>query len=257
MYKNNNDSNNNKTVVTSYAKRLFNIKKKIFPKIGDDRIHRLLIDEESLKYITFASAAQQITNIIMNNLSDLPCPDDKINIDRWNLMPLVERMKKLVITEMTAGVGGNVLNFAKYFKYVNAIEIDKIRYRYLTQNVLTYEFENVNCYNDDSVNLLIKNDDIVQDIIFFDPPWGGKNYKKYATLRLTFGDFTIEDICKKLFQRNRNSMIIIKLPNNYDFDYLQNECQEYSITKHCLDRMTIIVLKKIYMNAIDNDILEE
>ena len=119
-------------------------------------------------------------------------------------------MKQLVITEMTAGVGGNILNFAKYFKYVNAIELDQLRYKYLSKNVQLYELNNVNCYQDDSIHLLLENNDLVQDIIFFDSPWGGKNYKLYANLRLTFGNFSVENICQMLFQRDHNKMIVLK-----------------------------------------------
>jgi len=152
-------------------------------------------------------------------------------------------MKYEVITEMTAGVGGNVLNFAKYFKYVNAIEIDPIRYNYLDKNIILYDFENVNCYNEDSINFLIDKNDIVQDILFFDPPWGGKDYKLFSNLKLTFGPYSIENVCKLLFQKKYNKMIIMKLPNNYDFNFMIEELKEYRLSKYVLDRMTIVVVK--------------
>lgn len=218
------------------------LKKIIFPPISEEKISQLMIDDESIKYITFNSSAQEITNIIMNNLSDFPCPTT-INNKKWESKFLDKRMKYLVITEMTAGVGGNVLNFAKYFKYVNAIEIDPIRYSYLDKNIKLYEYDNVNCYNNDSINLLIKADDIVQDIVFFDPPWGGKDYKLFTKLRLKFGSYNIETVCHILFQRTRNKMIIMKLPNNYDFDYLISELKDYRVSKFVLDRMTMIVVK--------------
>ena len=178
----------------------------------------------------------------MNNLSDFPCPES-IDKEKWNSKSLDKKMKKLVITEMTAGVGGNVLNFANYFKYVNAIEIDATRYNYLSKNIKLYDHNNVNCYNNNSLNLLIDKDDIVQDIIFFDPPWGGKNYKFYSSLRLKFEQYSIENVCKILFERSHNKMIVMKLPNNYDFEFLNEELKDYRITKISLERMTIIVVK--------------
>jgi 16S rRNA G966 N2-methylase RsmD len=224
-------------------RNIISLKKLIFPPISNEKISQLMIDDESIKYITFTSSAQEITNIIMNNLGDFPCPVTSNN-QKWIMKSLDKKMKNLVITEMTAGVGGNVLNFAKYFKYVNAIEINTIRYNYLNKNIKLYDFNNVNCYNDDSLCLLINKDDIVQDIIFFDPPWGGKDYKLFTNLRLKFGNFSIENVCKVLFQRERNKMIVIKLPNNYDFDFFNEELKDYQISKFVLDKMTIIVVKK-------------
>ena len=227
----------------TYSHRnIISLKKLIFPPISEEKICELMIDDESIKYITFNTSAQEITNIVMNSLSDFPCPLS-YKKQKWESKPLNKRMKHLVVTEMTAGVGGNVLNFAKYFKYVNAIEIDTMRYNYLDKNVRLYEYDNVNCYNDNSLALLVKNDDIVQDIIFFDPPWGGNNYKLFKKLKLKFESFNIENICRILFQRNRNKMIVMKLPNNYDFDYLNSELNDYRVSKFDLDRMTIIVIK--------------
>lgn len=223
-------------------RNILSLKKMIFPLISDDKLNQIMIDDESIKYITFTSCAQEITNIIMNNLLDFPCPES-FNSQKWESKSLDKRMKKLVITEMTAGVGGNVLNFARYFKYVNAIEIDTLRYNYLNKNIKIYGFDNVNCYNDDSLNLLIKKDDISQDIIFFDPPWGGKYYKQYTNLRLTFGEETIENVCKILLQEPHNKMIVMKLPNNYDFDYLYEELKNYKTSKIFLERMVVIVIK--------------
>jgi 16S rRNA G966 N2-methylase RsmD len=223
-------------------RNILSLKKLIFPPIAHDKIGQLMIDDESIKFITFASSAQEITNIIMNNLLDFPCPDTN-DLDKWKLKSLDKKMKYLVITEMTAGVGGNVLNFANYFKYVNAIEIDNLRYNYLNKNIKLYGYNNVNCYNADSLNLLMEKDDIAQDIVFFDPPWGGKNYKLFSALRLKFGMYSIENICKILFQRSRNKMIIMKLPNNYDFDHMSKELKEFRFSKISLDRMTIVILK--------------
>lgn len=223
-------------------RNVIKLKKIIFPPIADNKLSQLQIDPDSYKFITFASSAQEITNVIMNSLIDFPCPKGE-NETTWYNKNLIDKMEKLVITEMTAGVGGNVFSFAKYFKYVNAIEIDDTRYCYLKKNINLYGFCNINCYNEDSINLLIRRDDIAQDIVFFDPPWGGSGYKKFDTLRLDFGEYTIENICHLLFQRECTKMIVVKLPNNYDFTYFKTKMNDYRITLTQLDKMTIIVLK--------------
>jgi len=227
-------------------KNYYTLKKLIFPPLANGDMCQLKIDDESIKYITFYVSAQEITNIIMNNLDDFPCPNPSIK-HKWNSLSMTNRMSELVITEMTAGVGGNVLNFANYFKYVNGIEIDPIRCQYLQSNIELYGFMNVNHYCDDAVKLLIDEDNLVQDIIFFDPPWGGKDYKNFTKLRLQFGPKadSIEDICKSLFKKPRNKMIVLKLPNNYDFEYFISELEPYRVILFNLDRMAIVIVKKI------------
>jgi 16S rRNA G966 N2-methylase RsmD len=223
-------------------RNIMSLKRLIFPPISKDKMNNLMIDDESIKYITFSSSAQEITGLIMNNLNDFPCPSNQ-ELDKWMPLSPIKRMNQLVITEMTAGVGGNVLNFAKYFKYVNAIEIDTTRYNYLHRNVKLYDHENVNCYNADSIKMLIEGDDIVQDIVFFDPPWGGKDYKLFTNLKLNFGQYTIEEVCCRLLAREQTKMIVMKLPNNYDFDHLRNALNNFNISKYNLDRMTIVIVK--------------
>lgn len=228
-------------------RNILGLRRTIFPPIEESKLSLLQIDEESIRYITFHTSAQEITNVIMNNLFDFPCPPSAKE-STWVGKSLDKKMKKLVITEMTAGVGGNVLNFANHFKYVNAIEINQLRYKYLSKNVKVYGFDNVNCYCQDSLELLIEKDDLKQDLIFFDPPWGGPDYKIHQGLRLRFGKYQIEEVCQLLLEKDQNKMVVIKLPNNYDFDYLEKELNRYRVSKYCLSRMTIVVVKNYPAN---------
>nr|WBF70685.1 hypothetical protein [Megavirus caiporensis] len=228
---------------------IFNLKKLIFPPIIDAKINKIMIDTESIKYITFNTSAQEITNIIINSVNDFPCPLGK-EPDYWISLNNQDKAKNLIITEMTAGVGGNVLNFAKYFKFVNAIEINKIRYDYLKSNVELYEYGNVNFYNDNSADLLIRQDNIIQDIIFFDPPWGGRDYKLHKTLRLDFDKISIESICDELLKKSKAKIIVMKLPSNYDFDFMFETLKIYKIDKFILDKMVIVIIKLLNNNLI-------
>lgn len=211
-----------------------NLKKLIFPQIAYEKLPLLMIDEDSIKFITFANTAQEITQIIMNSLHDYP------NIS--SEMSTIDLMKQLVITEMTAGVGGNVINFAKYFKYVNAFEIDKLRFEYLENNLKVYDILNVNCYCKNSFDALINENNIQQDIVFFDPPWGGSNYKQFENLRLKFEENEIEDVCLKLCQL-KIKIIVLKLPHNYDFEYFKSKLNSYEIDIYALERLTLVIIK--------------
>jgi len=244
-------------------RNLRNLKRIIFPLIEEHKLNSLMIDEESISYISFASSAQDITCVIMNNLDDFPIPEGYENfmtgesdptahlsfnpqdvVNKWNNLAPIKKMKELVITDMTAGVGGNVLNFANYFKYVNAIEIDSLRCEYLKKNVNTYDHLNVNCYCDDSVKVLIKDDEMVQDIVYIDPPWCLYGfYKLYTNLRLKLGDYSIEVLCKMLFQKKSNKLIALKLPNNYDYEYMRKELADYKFAMFNIERMVVVILK--------------
>lgn len=247
---------NSKIFSKNIAKKsLLDIKKLIFPPTDIYKLSQIMIDEESYKYITFFTTAQEITNIIMNNLHDFPAPHF-ISNRSWLKKKIEHKLSKLVITDMTAGVGGNVLNFAKYFRYVNAIEIDTRKYKCLVNNINIYEFKNVNYYNTDSYDFLINKDNINQDIIFFDPPWGGKKYKFYNNIRLIFDntlyiknqkydadiyEYSIEQVIIKILEKVK--MVVLKLPNNYDFLYFNKMLNKYRISKFNLEKMTIIIIK--------------
>lgn len=204
-----------------------NIKKIVFPKIDDTKVQSLLIDNDSLMYITYPESAQEITNLIIKQL------------------PETKNVKDCVITDITAGVGGNVLNFSLIFNYVNAIEIDKIRYEYLKNNIKIYNYLNINCYHSDFTQLLFESDNLKQDIIFFDPPWGGRSYKSHEKIRLNINLLGIEDIVIKFFENNCASIIVIKLPKNYDFEYFNEKLNTYKCINNILSKMSIMIIKKL------------
>ncbi len=214
-----------------------NIKKLMFPPI--DHISKIRIDNESCKFITFAENALEITNIIIANLDNFPTLQNIVN---WDKMTGNEKVKYLTISDITGGVGGNVLNFALYFKKVNAIEILPTRFNFLVNNVKMYNLHTkVHFFNGDSYKLLVENK-LVQDIIFFDPPWGGVGYKNYDRIRLMFSGKTIEYICDYILT-DHAKMVVLKLPTNYDYDYFETELQNYWIKKVTLKRMTIVLLR--------------
>lgn len=202
------------------------IKLRLFPPDGNRDIwNKLQIDVESISYISVPQDANIITNIILQHCNEL-------NIDP----------SENIITDATAGAGGNVFSFSKYFKKVNAIEINISRYKFLVNNLNVYKITNVIPYHDDSLNLIL---DIYQDIIFFDPPWGGKDYKKNDNLRLNLGKFSIEYICLQLLNCKYSPKIIaLKLPKNYDLKYLHKIINIKNIKKfvHHLKKMYLIVI---------------
>jgi hypothetical protein len=61
---------------------------------------------------------------------------------------------------------------------------------------------------------------IKQDIIFFDPPWGGVDYKNKIVFNLELDSIPIDKIFKELIKIKNSKYIAMRLPYNYDFKKL-------------------------------------
>jgi 16S rRNA G966 N2-methylase RsmD len=164
---------------------------KYFPFLSS-RYHKLLLTDEEGQYsITTPKSATIISEMIKQYFGH----------------------DNLIITDATSGIGGNVISFSSYFYHVNAIELNSERYQYLVNNMTLYNRENILCYNIGFEPLVHT---IKQDVIFMDPPWGGKNYKDVETMTIEMDDEKLEDICLRIINANICEMLILKLPLNYD-----------------------------------------
>jgi len=176
-----------------------------FPFLADrNKACNLKIDNDSLYYISLREDAEEITKIIITHLI-------KNNIDPHSI----------TITDSTAGVGGNTISFGANFAHVNAVEIDNKRSLYLKNNIDVYELKNINVINKDYITIC---NTLKQDVVFIDPPWGGKDYKIHKCLKLKLSDIPIETICNNLLDPNITlyvpKLIVLKLPTNYDITHL-------------------------------------
>lgn len=149
----------------------------------------------------------------------------------------------LVITDAMANVGGMTLAFAKYFKFVNACEITKLHADMLQSNVNLYGFgSKVNVICDDYMEVMVN---LKQDVIFFDPPWGGIDYDKNDELSLGINNVNICSIANRLLESCK--LIVILTPYNFkmhDLSLIKNG--KYSIIN--LDRKVkskmLIIIEK-------------
>ena len=143
-----------------YSKNEIRTILRLFPYLNDkQKIKNLKIDEESKYYISIREHAEQISLIIKDNIVKLGLS-----------------LNDIIVTDATAGVGGNAISFGKHFKRVNAIELDEIRVDYLKNNIDVYDLKNVDIFEGDCVKLL---PNLEQQVVFLDPPWGGRSYKKH------------------------------------------------------------------------------
>ena len=108
--------------------------------------------------------------------------------------------KELTITDATAGVGGDTLCFAQRFNNVNAVELDSLHCSIVAHNLLAYKKRkkvNLICANYVDVVGLYKpwpGTPITQNVIYFDPPWGGPKYKTRNTVILKLDNIPLSQI---------------------------------------------------------------
>lgn len=171
----------------------------LFPDID---YSKLKYDTEGLYSITNYKEADQISNILIENYKN-----DSVCILN----------KEITILDGTGGIGGNTISFSKFFEKITCIELNNERYKMLLNNVNTYNLKNVYILNCDCVEYLFSNYNNY-NIYFFDPPWGGPNYKKSQNLTLTLGSKTLLEIATYLKINTKDKLLVYKLPYNYNFN---------------------------------------
>lgn len=183
---------------------------RIFPQPPSNSDYsKIQIDDESMYYITIREIADLTSKIICYHLVN-----SRVN-------PL-----RASVFDLTAGVGGNVLSFGKFFKQVYAVEIDETRCEYLKENLSVYSQHNVNVTNGCGVEFLLKNLNVEKpNVVFVDPPWGGTNYKSNTALTLKIGDIPSEEFVIGTFDlidgtNSNTKFIVMKLPKNYDIEHM-------------------------------------
>lgn len=204
------------------------LKDKVFPLPPSKTYNNLMIDNETLTYITTPYNSLIITSIINDHIPE--------HISR----------SEITILDGTACIGGDSISFGKIFGKVIATEIDEHRCKMLVNNLSVYNLNNVIPINDDYLKIYKTIDSL--NIIYFDPPWGGSSYKNYSKLRLTIGTLYIDEIVINILNENLNNikLIVLKLPKNYDLQSLYEKIKNKDITMYLyeLKKMNVIVIEK-------------
>jgi len=203
----------------------FNYAKSIFNNINPSIFKNLIFTEDSVYSSSKIKGSFKLIDVIMKTTNN------DMNI---------------IITDGTANIGTDTIHLAEIFKTINAIEYSKINFTALKNNTeLLCKNNNIKCYYGDT-NGIIEN--LEQDIIYIDAPWGGRSYKKFDKIKLYLGDVEILDFYLK--NKNRSKFFIFKVPYNYDFDYLRQYIVN-KITIYAFKKESII---KYFLLVIENDI---
>ena len=185
--------------------------KKIFPEPSSGNYYGLKIDEEGLYSITHPKDADIISKTIIEIIGK----------------------SDIQILDMTAGCGGNMISFIKFFKFIVGIEFDKVRYNILTDNLNKYTNKNYQLLCGDATKYSLYNN---FDVYFIDPPWGGPDYKNNQNIKLYLSNIKIEDFILTL---PKNKLIVLKLPFNYNIENFKTNI----IKKLLINNILIIFLR--------------
>jgi predicted RNA methylase len=166
----------------------------LFPKREGLDFTKLKTTEEGSYSITRRRDAERIFNVL-----------------RHNMPPL----KDMTITDTTACNGGDTINFSLHSNHVHSIEVNHENFEVLSNNISAYGLTNITLYEGDSTQIF----NWYTDVLYIDPPWGGKEYRSKKNLDLFLSnkrlDVWLEEILRR---RNRPAFIVLKLPFNYKFD---------------------------------------
>ncbi len=107
----------------------------------------------------------------------------------------------------------------------------------LKNNVEQYSLDNVDIKCGDYLKLAAS---LKQDVIFLDPPWGGKNYKQVSSMDLYMSGENLYSIVKKISVMAK--MIVIKIPNNYNITGFYQQSSYHKITVYRMNKFSLIAL---------------
>ena len=207
----------------------YNVLKKIFSSENCNNLTNLKYDSEGLWSITHPHSADLISSKI--KLFE----KTGINID--------------IIYDSTAGIGGNTLSFAKYFKQVISVENDENRFLLLKNNIQNYTYNNIELYNNDSIKLISTLKTRI-DAVFIDPPWGGPNYKYEDDIEINMSNLNLTHICKLFnsyeYESNKIKLIVFKLPYNCNYEDMLTNCKNIIKIHSIIKEGNVIYLFIIY-----------
>jgi hypothetical protein len=196
-----------------------NLANKTFPDADADiDLSKLLMTDEGVYSVSGNLAAKLLAKIIYKYMQSYD----------------------ITITDGTGNIGSDTIMLGKYYKKINSIEYDKINFKALKNNVDIYNLKNINTINGDTT---IELNNLVQDVIYIDAPWGGPDYKKYPQLKLYLGKMELSDIFNKY--RKKAKLFIFKVPFNYNINnfILKTQVDKFKIyTNKHNNRISFLLL---------------
>jgi len=220
-----------------------------FKNIPENIRSQLQMDKVGSYSITDMESANKLSNLIIETFGKIK----KLKI------PYVPIPYPASILDAFAGIGGNTLSFAKYFNDVTAMEISKQRYNIIKHNFKILNentwINKVSVVHTDLNNVKILNVDFVAeipniehyDIIFLDPPWGGKEYKDKDKIDISVNNKDIANICLEL--KDKTDLVVLKLPLNFNIKEFEKNIKNIKIIEKTSSIRKTLTLMLAYPNS--------
>lgn len=165
------------------------------------------------RYFPKVSKNIDFTKLKMSNIGFYSMVKPEIAEKVCKIIIKLMNSKNITVTDALGNMGGFTLTLAKYFSHINVCEIVKEHCHILENNIKIYGFQQkINLYCADYFDYMY---DFEQEIILFDPPWGGTDYSCHKYLNLSINNVNIICVIKKLLDRAKYILLIV--PYNYNF----------------------------------------
>jgi 16S rRNA G966 N2-methylase RsmD len=167
------------------------------------------------------------------------------------------------ITDGTACVGGNTVSFARYFAQVNAVEMDTNRCDMLFNNIQVCRQHaderarkgqgqpfsaTVKVFCENSLDIIPR---LHQDIVFLDPPWGGKDYKSKSTVSLFLSAKPIHEVVLHCLKSAK--YVALKLPKNAELASLLQDQRIHTCMMKEFPSFALLVVSSLLPRKFEID----
>ena len=151
------------------------------------------------------------------------------SVSRWKDSRLIGRTiqdfigldpGKWRVTETCAGVGGDAIELSRRFAHVTAVELIPLHCAVVAHNIQLYRRQNrvrILCANYVDVCGFYRRwngHPVLQEVIYFDPPWGGPNYGQQKLVHLSLDGVPVSKLVRHLFCQKQALYVFVKAPTN-------------------------------------------
>jgi predicted RNA methylase len=122
----------------------------------------------------------------------------------------------VVVADATSCIGADTIGFALKFREVIGFERDTTNYNALQNNVDVFRLKNTHLVRGDFTQEYQQAfEKYLPDVLYMDPPWGGKEYKDENSVELFLSGKNITDLIDEINQEFQMKLVVLKVPLNY------------------------------------------
>jgi dsRNA-specific ribonuclease/predicted RNA methylase len=132
------------------------------------------------------------------------------------------KTNKLNLFDATSNVVGPVIfGLTDIFDKIYGAELSPSTFKMLSNNLKMTDLKNVEIEQADALSKLDTSFLSEYPYVFFDPPWGGRDYKEKEKLDLFLSNRNIGDIVDDFLKYAK--LVAVKVPTNYNVSSLKND----------------------------------